>query len=93
MRGRRGAECQRERDQLVRHWIPDKDEPDEYDQQLRREEAAAETAEQQRMTAWIDNLTNNEWEELQQQTKAAAADRNLRAELTASTQAVCGPDN
>ena len=73
------AEDRRARDAAVRHWIPDEDEPDEYDRQLRDEEEA----EHRRMTAWGDTLTNDEFQELQQVRSAAGAGRDLRAELAA----------
>jgi hypothetical protein len=73
------AEERRARDAAVRHWIPDEDEPDEYDRQLRDEEEA----ERRRMSAWVDSLTDGELKELQQARSAAGAGRDLRAELAA----------
>ncbi|MDX3801079.1 hypothetical protein [Streptomyces sp. AK04-3B] len=73
------AEERRARDAAVRHWIPDEDEPDEYDRQLRDEEET----EHRRMEAWIDSLTDDELKELEQARSAAAAGRDLRAELAA----------
>ncbi|NEE23039.1 hypothetical protein G3M58_93395, partial [Streptomyces sp. SID7499] len=72
------AEARREQDAAVRHWIRDEDELDWYEQQLRDEEEAK----QRREEAWVDDLTDDELEELQQ--NAAGAGRsNLRAELAA----------
>ncbi|MFM9462607.1 hypothetical protein ACKI1K_07110 [Streptomyces scabiei] len=73
------AEYRRERHRLVRHWIPDEDEPDEYDRQLRDEEEA----EHRQMEAWVDSLTDDELKELERARSAAAAGRDLRAELAA----------
>lgn len=53
-------------------------ELDWYDQQLRDEEEA----EHRRRVAWIDSLTDDDLDELQQQARSAAGDLgNLRAEL------------
>lgn len=82
------AEDRRMRDAAVRHWIQDEDELDWYERQLRDEKEA----EDRRMEAWVDDLTDDELEELQQARDAAGAGRgSLRAELAAYTRPVGGP--
>ncbi|MGW6479502.1 hypothetical protein ACWGDS_16600 [Streptomyces sp. NPDC055059] len=63
----------------MRHWIRDEDEPDEDERQLRDEEEA----EHRRMAAWVDSLTDDEFQELQQARDTAGAGRDLRAGLAA----------
>ncbi|WP_155057601.1 hypothetical protein [Streptomyces blattellae] len=81
------AEARRERDAAVRHWIRDEDELDWYEKQLRDEEEA----EHRRTEAWVDDLTDDELQELQQARDAAGAGRgSLRAELAAYTRTASG---
>ncbi|MET7604948.1 hypothetical protein ABZS96_20955 [Streptomyces avermitilis] len=84
-RARAGYPCEiaerRARDTAARHWIPDEDELDWYDRQLRDEEEA----EHRRMTAWVDSLTDDEVQELEQARDASGAGRDLRAELATYT--------
>lgn len=83
------AEDRRMRDAAVRHWIQDEDELDWYERQLRDEKEA----EDRRMEAWVDDLTDDELEELQQARDAAGAGRgSLRAELAAYTRPVGSPE-
>jgi hypothetical protein len=81
-------------DAAVCHWIRDEDgdELDWCERQLRDEEEA----EHRRTEAWVDDLTDDELEELeelqQQARDAAGAGRGvLRAELAAYTRAAGGP--
>ncbi|WP_329020302.1 hypothetical protein [Streptomyces sp. NBC_01601] len=71
------AEEHRQQDEAARPWLAPGPEPDPYDQQLLNEDQAATHL----MTAWTDNLTADELQDLQ--ARAAAGDgRDLRAELT-----------
>ncbi|MER6125350.1 hypothetical protein ABT173_22495 [Streptomyces sp. NPDC001795] len=69
----------RRADETARPWLTPAPEPDFYDQQLRAQEQAADD----RMTAWIDSLTADEIEQLQQQAATTRDGHDLRAELTA----------
>lgn len=83
------AEARCEQDAAVRRWIRDGDELDWYERQLRDEEEA----QQRRTEAWLDDLTDDELEELQQARDAAGAGlSSLRAELVAYARATGEPD-
>ncbi|MET9127123.1 hypothetical protein [Streptomyces sp. NPDC004528] len=71
------ADEQRQMDEAGRPWLDATVELDEYDQQLRDEEEAV----LRYATAWADELTADELRELQQQSAAGRAGRDLRAEL------------
>jgi len=71
------ADERRQQDEAARPWLTSP-ELDPYDQQLRNEDDAA----RRRMTAWVDSLTDDELQELQQQARpAAGTGGDLRAEL------------
>ncbi|MCX4481647.1 hypothetical protein OOK44_35325 [Streptomyces cellulosae] len=72
------ADERRQQDEAARPWLAVGFELDPYDQQLRD----ADEAEHRRMTAWIDSLTDDEFERLQAQSTAGSG-RDLRAELAA----------
>ncbi|WP_030382652.1 MULTISPECIES: hypothetical protein [unclassified Streptomyces] len=70
------VESRREQDAVVRHWIPDEEDLDWYERQLRDEEEA----EQQQAEAWVDGLTDDELEELLRARNAAGVGQSsLRA--------------
>ncbi|MFF8035837.1 hypothetical protein [Streptomyces sp. NPDC016626] len=71
------ADERRRQEEAARPWLAAEAELDEYDQQLRDEEAA----EFRRASAWVDDLTDDELRELHQQAMAAGAGGDLRAEL------------
>ncbi|MFJ4932126.1 helix-turn-helix domain-containing protein [Streptomyces sp. NPDC088736] len=71
------ADEQRQMNEADRPWLDATVELDEYDQQLRDEEEAAFRY----ATAWVNELTDDELRELQEQSAAARAGRDIRAEL------------